>query len=266
MRCNKCQIENHNGAQFCMNCGATLSANAFGGTTVVAHAPMAPVAMTPQQQKTVRQNAQACGSAPIALRPTQVLSGRANQLEHTFLVNDVSGSMSGTFCGCASKEEAVIRATVSMVVEKERLDARDEIGVVVFNSCAKVLLSMSPLHSYKRQIITTLQSMSPDNGTDINEGLKAARDAFDWNRTDVVRRIVLLTDGQGGSPLQTADDLKSRGVVIDAIGVGEKSDVDEKLLREIASTVGGELRYVFLHDQPALQEHYTNLANKTAVI
>ena len=45
-----------------------------------------------------------------------------------------------------------------------------------------------------------------------------ARDMFDWNRKDIVRRIILLTNGEGGDPLHTAKDLKSRGVVIDIIG------------------------------------------------
>jgi len=268
MRCNQCQVDNPDSAQFCMNCGATLAAGAAGATTVVAASPMAPVALTPQQRKTLHQNAQAAfGSAPIALQPSQVRNGRANQREHTDLVSDVSLSMAGCYDGATSKLEAVMRASVTMVVEKARIDPSDEIGVVTFNSRAQVLLPMSPLHSHKRQIITTLQSMTPSNGTDINEGLKAARDAFDWSRTDVVRRIVLLTDGKGGNPLRTADDLKSRGVVVDVIGVGDRpSNVDEKLLRKVASTVDGELHYRFLRDQATLVAHYTQLANKTAIV
>lgn len=87
---------------------------------------------------------------------------------------------------------------------------------------------------------------------------------FDWSRNDVVRRIVLLTDGHGGEPLRTAEDLKSRGVVIDVIGVGSNpSRVDEKLLRKVASVIEGETRYRFIKDQQTLVGHYTQLANKT---
>jgi Mg-chelatase subunit ChlD len=100
--------------------------------------------------------------------------------------------------------------------------------------------------------------------TDIDAGLRTARGCFEWACQDVVRRIVLLTDGQGGSPLRTADDLKERGVVIDVIGVGETpGEVDEKLLRRVASVVQGELRYRFIKDQRTLVEHYTQLAGKT---
>ena len=66
---------------------------------------------------------------------------------------------------------------------------------------------------------------------------------FDWRRNDVVRGIILLTDGHGGHPLRTADDLKSRGVVIDVIGIGPSpSAVDEKLLKKVASVIEGESR------------------------
>ena len=107
--------------------------------------------------------------------------------------------------------------------------------------------------------------MSAGGGTDINEGLKTARDSFDWNRNNVVRRIILLTDGHGGQPLKTSEELKSRGVIIDVIGIGSTPEgVDEKLLRKVASVIEGEVRYRFIADSLTLTRTYTQLANKTA--
>ena len=126
-------------------------------------------------------------------------------------------------------------------------------------------MDLCPINAYKRQIILALQSLSIQGGTDINEGLKVASDAFNWSRDDVVRRIVLLTDGHGGHPIRTAEALKSQGVVIDVIGIGERpSEVNEKLLRKVASVIEGEVRYRFIKDQQTLVAHYTQLANKTA--
>jgi Mg-chelatase subunit ChlD len=188
------------------------------------------------------------------------------QRELTVFVDDVSWSMGSTYDGATTKLDAVVRANINMVLEKAKIDPHDEIGLVTFNSCAQTLLTMSPIVSHKRQIIETLQSLAPSNGTDINEGLRAARSLFDWSRTDVVRRIVLLTDGHGGHPIRTAEDLKSRGVVIDVVGVGpDPSSVDEKLLQKVASVIEGELRYRFIKDQQTLVAHYTQLAGKTAV-
>ena len=56
-----------------------------------------------------------------------------------------------------------------------------------------------------------------------------------------------MTDGHGGHPLRTAEELKARGVVIDVTGVGQDpAGVDEKLLKKVASVIEGELRYRFV--------------------
>ena len=152
-----------------------------------------------------------------------------------------------------------------MALSKAQIDPDDEIGLVAFDDHPHVILDLCPLKSDKPQILAAIQSLSIHGGTDINVGLKAARDMFDWARTDVVRRIVLLTDGHGGHPMRTANELKERGVVIDVIGVGDSPhNVDEKLLRKVASVIEGETRYRFIKDQQTLVAHYTQLANKTA--
>ena len=202
---------------------------------------------------------------PVAFNPAR--DDRANQREHTVFSMDQSSSMGQFYAGETTKLEAACRANVTMVLNKEQIDSEDEIALVAFRSWAEVILELCPISSNKRRIIDAIHSLTPDNGTDINAGLKAARDVFDWSRQDVVRRIVLLTDGHGGEPLGTADDLKSRGVVIDVIGVGaDPSGVDEKLLRKVASVIEGEVRYRFIKDQQALVAHYTQLANKTATM
>jgi Mg-chelatase subunit ChlD len=222
--------------------------------------------MSPDQVKTiVRQATAAYGDGPMAVLPGQGGSPRANQREHTVFVVDVSGSMDSEYQGGMSKLEAAKRANLSMVLNKAQIDPNDEIGLVSFESHAHRILGLCPIHSHRAQIIQAVQSLMIGGGTDINEGLKAARKSFDWGRNDVVRRIMLLTDGQGGHPLTTAEDLKSRGVVIDVIGVGENpSGVDEKLLRKVASSIEGEVRYRFIKDQQTLVAHYTRLAGKTA--
>lgn len=151
------------------------------------------------------------------------------------------------------------------MINKAQIDPYDAVGIVTFDDQAQRVLEICPLHSHRRHIIQTLQQLPEGGGTDINEGLKAAREMFDWSRSDAVRRIVLLTDGQGGHPLHTAEDLKNRGTIIDVIGVGEDpGEVDEKLLKKVASVVEGEIRYRFIKDQQSLVAHYTMLANKTA--
>ena len=260
--CQKCRTPNPPGACFCKHCGMRLGATAVQGRTVVSPQTAAPT-MSPQQLNTIVQRVQKTfGTGTLSLRPNQTLGPSSDQREHIVFVIDRSGSMAEPYDGSANKLEAAVRANITMVIKKDPLD---EVAVVSFNSGAAVLLQMSPIQSQKRKIIETLQSLTPDNGTDINAGLATARGVFDWERRDVVRRTVLLTDGHGGDPLGTATDLKSKGVVIDVIGVGDCPDnVDENLLRKVASVIQGQCRYQFIKDHQTLVAHYTRLANKTA--
>lgn len=209
------------------------------------------------------------GAAPVTVQGAGTPAGwpgdRNTQRELTVFVEDVSGSMAGYYDSRLSKLEAAKRATCSMVVQKGRLDLQDEIGLVQFNHAARGVLPLCRIESHKIKILQAIQSLAVDGGTDINAGLKAARDMFEWHRHGVVRRIVLLTDGHGGHPLATAEDLKDRGVVVDVVGVGANPrGVNEKLLRKVASEIEGENRYRFVKDSQTLVEHYTQLANKTA--
>ena len=260
--CQKCQTPNPPGACFCKHCGMRLGATAVQGRTVVSPQTAAPT-MSPQQLNTIVQRVQKTfGTGTLSLRPNQALGPNSDQREHIVFVIDRSGSMDEPYDGATNKLEAAIRANITLVLKKDPLD---EVAVVSFNRFASVLLPISPIQSQKRQIIETLQSLTPVNGTDINAGLVVSRDVFDWERFDIVRRIVLLTDGHGGDPLDTARDLKSKGVVIDVIGVGDCPDnVDENLLRKVASVIQGQCRYRFIKDHQTLVAHYTQLANKTA--
>ena len=76
----------------------------------------------------------------------------------------------------------------------------------------------------------------------------------------------MLTDGeynQGGSPIPVASRLKKAGVIIDCIGIGgSPGDVDEELLKEIAScNPDGSIRYCFIGDQQELLRKYETLAH-----
>ena len=267
--CPSCKAENQSESRFCQLCGATLSATMVQGRTVIAavlpaqsHREFIP---QDQVQTIVAKAEKAFGAGVMTVATNPVSQDRAHQREHTVMVNDISGSMSAKYAGGMSKLEASKRASVTMVLEKAQLDPNDEIGLVSFDHKARRLIDLCPLHSHKPQIIKTIQSLQIEGGTDINAGLRTARDMFNWSRKGIVRRIVLLTDGHGGHPLRTVDNLKGRGVVIDVIGVGKNShSVDEKLLKQVASTIDGENHYWFIKDQQTLVKHYTQLANKTA--
>ena len=267
IECKRCGAQNLAAAKFCQDCGHPTAATSVDRTVV-----MSPTVITGRQlgldAKTIVQRVQqTLGHATLVPGRKTVTVGNPGQRELTIMLTDYSGSMADENEPGITKLQAAIRATINMILEKNRLDCHDEIGLAAFDDKGKELLGLKPVHSHKREMIQIQQSLDINGGTDVNEGLVLARGMLDWKRTSVVRRIVLLTDGQGGEPLETANELKSRGVVIDVIGIGDDpSNVDEKLLRQVASVVGGENRYRFIRDHRALLAHYTQLAGKTAVI
>jgi len=87
----------------------------------------------------------------------------------------------------------------------------------------------------------------------------------------ITRRIILLTDGKHNdfsNPEKVADRLKNEGVIIDCIGIGgTPKDVDEKLLKKIASRdPDGSIRYCFIGDQQKLLRKYRTLAQHIRAI
>jgi Mg-chelatase subunit ChlD len=220
----------------------------------------------PIDTKTIVQRAtQAFGSSPIQPHAGAAATQVRNQREDTVCVIDHSSSMAGQCDHRNTKLQAAARAYGSMIANKAMIDPNDRVGIVSFNSRAQIEMPLMVLATGKRELLTKLQSLRPNNGTDQNEGLKLAEQLFDWSLVDVVRRIMLLTDGQGGEPVATAERLKANGVVIDVIGVGKSpSGVNEHQLKKVASVIEGELRYRFIKDQQTLVQHYTSIANKTA--
>ena len=270
MNCPQCQACNPPKARFCSGCGATLAATTAQGHTVgipaTAAAPAQGASLVSEEKlKTIVARAEHAVAPGAVCVPWRPCPETLDQREHTVFCLDISSSMHEPYRGGLTKLDGAKRANINMVLRKAQIDPNDEVALVTFRSRAQIVLSLCPLHSYRRNMIEAIQSLVPDNGTDLNEGLKASRDTFDWTRDDIVRRIILLTDGHGGAPLRTAEDLKSRGVIIDVTGIGDcEQNVNAKLLRKVASVVQGESRYQFIRDQKTLDTRYTQMANKTA--
>jgi len=258
--CPQCRNPNVPGSRFCCSCGATLGATMVQNRTVL-------------MSRTTTQGSTVVGAGTLSVTRTTSIgrsqrphgpggSWVASQPEDLFVVSDVSPSMEEELDPGVTKFVSAIRAGISLTLSKSQIDGRDRMGIIPFDERAEVAHPLSSVGTEKARLIQTLQSLTVGNGTDLNAGLVEADGAFDWNRNDVVRRIVLLTDGHGGSPEKTAASLRQRGVVLDVIGFGhDPSDVNEELLRSIATPS----HYRFIKDHRTLVQHYTQLANKTQV-
>jgi len=264
--CHRCIAD---GSLFCGACGGKLVSSPDVRTVAmsagaVPYPAVSRATLTAAQRQTVTTRMAKFGGATVAM-PIAGMHQNSSQREHVFLLIDVSGSMGAYFQGAVTKREAATRAAQALLQHK---DPNDEIGIIAFDDRAKLLLPLRPLHLCRQQAMAVLEQVPDGGGTDIPAGLKLASKSFNYHQQGVVRRVVLLTDGYGGDPRGIAADMKSRGVVIDTVGVGaaaQRDDVDEPLLKEIASTIQGQNRYRFLSSLDQLVGHYTILSGKTAV-
>lgn len=265
--CRACGAQSSADSLFCQSCGASIAGTSVGGRTVVARPPVAapaPVSLSPASRRTVLDRIRRSGGTTI-VAPVRGMHGDANQRELTFLVIDISGSMADRFDREATKLDAAAQAAQILILNK---DPEDEVGIITFDDGAKLLMGLQPISRCKQEALQTLQSLKICGGTNLAKGLEVAEHSFDWWRSEAVRRVIMLTDGNGGSPQRIAAHLKSKGVVMDVIGIGtraRRSDVNEKLLTKIASIIAGESRYRFLSSLEELVGHYTVLAGKTTV-
>jgi len=263
--CSQCYAANPTKARFCQSCGALMSGGLDDVGTIVAQTPPGPGNPTPVDIKTIIASTQKNLIPPLSGSSNHI-NPQPLQREITILVIDVSGSMGFAFDQRFTKLEATQRAYQSMLVHKFQIDPLDEVGVVEFDSEGRIVSPILQLQQHKRDLLAALQSLQVKGGTDINKGLMAAERLFDWHRSSITRRIVLLTDGQGGYPIQTAERLKGKGVVIEAVGVGNTpASIDEPLLRRIASVIQGETRYWFLKNSQTLLSTMTALGEKTQI-
>ncbi|MCH8853403.1 MAG: VWA domain-containing protein [Planctomycetes bacterium] len=259
--CARCNAANDSAARFCQQCGATLAATTVQGRTVA----MTPTQLNFNPKEVIERAHRSFGNETTyvgcATRPAAIL----NQREETFLLIDISGSMCGELEPGVTKREGAGRACINLALNKFQIDPDDLVGVMVFDDSYRILLEPCPIRANKPEMIRILQSLPAGGGTDLDEPLIGVRDYWDRNHDDAVRRIVMLTDGHGGDPLRTSEELKAGGVIIDVVGIGPNPrKVNEKLLKQLASIVEGELRYRFIKDHRTLVQHYTQLANKTA--
>lgn len=252
-------------SKFCPSCGTPVAAGT--SVTLVAPAPT-PTLTRPPSFVTVRTQ------VPPARTPSYVQSRTAlARVTHTppredlILVLDCSPSMEEAFDGGQTKLQAAQNAACQMVCVRRKTAPSDRIGIVRFWGNADVVAPLTPVGTGGRDLLRAVQHIEYGDDTDLAEGLTEAGDLFDWDAHDTQRRIVLLTDGMGGNPVPIADRLKAKDVVIEVIGVAAgrgAHELDEPLLRRVASTVAGQLKYAFIRDLATLLATFTNIATRVA--
>ncbi len=164
------------------------------------------------------------------------------------LAIDASGSMNASgFDADAeiSEGERLSRFEITQKIAtkfiKERLE--DNVGIVLYGDFAFIA---SPI-TYEKEIISDMlgyltHGMAGQN-TAIGEAVAMSVRAFKHSKAKS-KIIILLTDGEHNSgeisPKDAANLAKNENIKIYTIGIGNKGEADEALLRQIAQDSGGE--------------------------
>ncbi|WP_075936316.1 vWA domain-containing protein [Halosegnis longus] len=164
-------------------------------------------------------------------------SGSGNAARQIALCVDVSGSMHG------EKIDSV-RQGIQWVLGL--LDDADHLSLVTFNSSADELLSATKMtEDQKDRVRSMVDQMSTGGGTDIQDGIRKARQTLQQLPDDdqTARRILLLTDGQDtGNFERLAEECADMGMSIMSAGIG--TDYDEDVVRTLGEKSQGEWRHL----------------------
>ena len=203
-----------------------------------------------------------CVNPAIAIDPEQnrlyvQLGMNSSANEATFkrrpqnlaIVLDISGSMSATDGTEKSRLEWAKDALEKTV---RKLDARDLLSIVVFDTNSEILRRPSPV-SNPEPIITMVRRLSTRDTTNLEAGL---RDGYALASENVDRlpgyehRVILISDAglntgvtDPASILRLVTDYGSRRIGLTALGLGENFKQD--FIHGITNSRGGN--YLFVH-------------------
>ncbi len=186
------------------------------------------------------------------------------------LVLDVSGSMQAT----DYKPNRLEAAKKSAEILLNSLKENDKAGIVIFSSGATTAAYLSP---YKKKVIEKLRSIQPKDGrTAIGDGLALGIDMA-TSIPNKKKIVILLSDGVNNagviSPQEAIEFAKSNKVQVYTIGLGSEdkvvlgydwfgnpqyAELDEDMLKEIASETGG--KYFKSVNEHTLDEIYKTIS------
>ena len=164
------------------------------------------------------------------------------------LVIDCSGSMLFD-----DKIEAAKAAAVRFL---DNIDPSFQVGLVSFQTSARLEIPLTQDFDRLSQKIKALRAGGGNN----DEGAIAIARKQVLLNSDNIKVLVFLADGRPNSKRamrQEADMAKQQEIRIITIGVG--SDVDSKLLRQVASTPDD---YYFVEDSVHLESTFTTIASR----
>ncbi len=177
------------------------------------------------------------------------------------LVLDCSGSMTCTDWS-PSRLDGAKEAAEKFCERLAAEDAQALVSIIGFGDLA--LAYCAPTPSYELQILrSAINRIDTFGETNMRAGLQAGLDMIRGHSGET--QVVLLSDGHntGRSPRSVASAIKGRAV-LECVGIGGNSaDVDEDLLKDIASEYpDGTKRYRWIGDKERLVREFHRMAGR----
>ncbi|MEO0586378.1 MAG: VWA domain-containing protein [Planctomycetota bacterium] len=155
------------------------------------------------------------------------------------LVIDRSGSMSSPVAGTSRSQQEV--AAEAAILALQTLYPQDLVGVVAFDSTAKLIYDVKP-NSSPGEVAQRVHSIQPGGGTNIYSGLEMGfnRLAPLTVQDAAIKHMILLTDGQSasGNYARLVSQMRGANISLSTIGVGDGHDA--QLLTQLAAMGGGQ--------------------------
>lgn len=185
---------------------------------------------------------------------------------HTWILFDVSSSMGDAYEGASTKMDGAKRAATTFIVESSSRPG-DAVGIIAFNADASVHVPMTVLPDGRPALLRSLRTLRSDGSTNLRRAIECAERELRELGEGAKGQIILITDGRGGDPSACADRVKRTGASIHCIGIGERpSDVDEAVLRRVASVIDGVAQYTFAKNMKLLNATLTAISAQTRVL
>ncbi len=173
------------------------------------------------------------------------------------IIVDRSGSMAEP-CGTVTRLDAAKEAVASLLDSRIRCNTNDRVTLLTFNTWAEIRIPFAWVSQARHLLEPVLRGVHAHGGTDLRAPLLTVQQLL-AGRNLPPTHLIVMTDGHGGDPRATATVLKEQGVVIETIGIGNThDDVDEQLLKRVASIHEGHILYRFIHDRGELVEYFQN--------
>jgi len=177
----------------------------------------------------------------IGLKAREVPRSERKSCSLVFVV-DTSGSMRQ-----GERLETVKKALRLLVGE---LDEGDTIGIVAFDSTARVILEPSSA-SERDSILSSIDSLHPNQSTNVDAGLQLGYEmASKEFRQTASNRVILLSDGVANTGVTDQAGIlanvrteREKGIYLTTIGVG-MGNHNDALLEQLADKGNGQCVYV----------------------